>query len=54
VKVIAGLDIVKEAGPKAALVKTLKVTITDGKLDLAFKGIIDNATISAIELTPAA
>jgi hypothetical protein len=52
-RVIAGLDIVKEAGPKAALVKTLKVTVTDGKLDLAFKGIVDNATISAIEITPA-
>jgi hypothetical protein len=52
-KVLAGVDIVKEAGPKAALVKTLKVTVTDGKLDLAFKAIVDNATISAIEITPA-
>jgi hypothetical protein len=51
-RVLAGLDIVKEAGPKAALVKTLTVKVTDGKLDLAFKGIVDNATISAIELTP--
>jgi hypothetical protein len=53
-KVLAGVDIVKEAGPKAALVKTLKVTVTDGKLDLAFKALVDNATISAIEITPAA
>jgi hypothetical protein len=52
-KVLAGLDIVKEAGPKTALVKTLTVTVSDGKLDLAFKGIVDSATISAIEITPA-
>ena len=52
-KVLAGVDIVKEAGTSTALVKTITVTVTDGKLDLAFKGIVDNATISAIELTPA-
>ena len=52
-KVLAGVDIVKEAGTKTALVKVLKVTVTDGKLDLAFKSIVDNATISGIELTPA-
>ena len=52
-KVLTGVDIVKEAGAKTALVKTLKVTVTDGKLDLAFISTIDKATISAIELTPA-
>jgi hypothetical protein len=52
-KVLAGVDIVKEVGTKTALVKTLKVTVTDGKLDLAFISSLDQATISGIELTPA-
>jgi hypothetical protein len=52
-KVLAGVDIVKEAGAKTALVKTLTVTVSDGRLDLAFKAIVDSATISGIELTPA-
>jgi hypothetical protein len=52
-KVLAGVDIVKEAGAKTALVKTLTVTVSDGRLDLAFKAVVDSATISGIELTPA-
>jgi hypothetical protein len=51
-KVLAGVDIVKQAGAKTALVKTLTVTVTDGKLDLAFIGVVDKATISGIELMP--
>ena len=51
-KVLAGLDIVKEAGPKAALVKSFTVTVSDGRLDIAFKSIVDSATISGIEITP--
>ena len=53
VKVIAGLDIAKEVGANAALVKSVTVTVTDGHLDLTFKSTIDNATVSAVELTPA-
>ena len=52
-KVLAGVDIVKQVGTKTALVKTITVTVTDGRLDLAFKSTVDNATISGIELTPA-
>ena len=52
-KVLAGVDIVKQVGTKTALVKTLTVTVTDGKLDLAFISSVDSATISGIELTPA-
>jgi len=51
-KVLAGLDIVNEAGPKAALVKSFTVTVSDGRLDIAFKSIVDSATISGIEITP--
>ena len=52
-KVLAGVDIVKEVGTKTALVKTLTVIVTDGKLDLKFIGTVDTATISGIALTPA-
>jgi hypothetical protein len=52
-KVLAGVDIVKEVGTKTALVKTLTVTVTDGKLDLKFISTVDTATISGIALTPA-
>jgi len=51
-KVLAGLDIVNEAGPKAALVKSFTVTVSDGRLDIAFKSIVDSATVSGIEITP--
>ena len=52
-KVLADMDIAKEVGNSTALVKTITVTVLDGKLDLAFKSTVDNATISGIELTPA-
>jgi hypothetical protein len=34
--VVAGLDIVAEVGPRAALVRSLQVEVTDGRLDIEF------------------
>src|SRR5688572_13939251 len=41
-------------GANTALVKTAKVTVRDGKLNLWFQNVVDNAIVSAIEVTPLA
>jgi hypothetical protein len=48
--ILTNFDIVANGGGKAAIVKTFSVTITDGKLNLAFAATLDNAVLSAIEL----
>ncbi len=47
-------DVVGSAGKGNALTKSFPITITDGTLNLAFKSVLNNATISAIEIVPAA
>ena len=51
--VIDNLDLFKSAGAKKAYTKTIPITITDGALNVSFAASINNAIISAIELTPA-
>lgn len=46
-------DLVALVGSKKATTKEFTVTITDGKLDLQFKGVVGDAIVSAIELVPA-
>jgi hypothetical protein len=48
VKVISGLDVVAKVGPKAAYDVTLPVHVTDGKLNIAFRSVVDYAKVSAI------
>jgi hypothetical protein len=48
VKVISGLDLVAKVGPNAAYDVTLPVRVTDGKLNIAFRPVVDQAKVSAI------
>jgi YD repeat-containing protein len=48
--VLTDFDIAKEAtGANKAFVKTFRVTVTDGKLDLAFTGKVGEAAVNGIE-----
>jgi beta-galactosidase len=49
--VVAALDLVREVGPLAALDRSFVVPVTDGALDLAFTPRVDQAMVSAIEVT---
>jgi N-acetylneuraminic acid mutarotase len=53
VQILSNFDIVAAGGPKTAVVRGFDVTIADGKLDLTFRGVVENAIVSAIELIPA-
>jgi hypothetical protein len=48
VKVISQLDLVAKVGPNTAYNVTLPVRVTDGQLNLAFRPVVDYATVSAI------
>ena len=48
VKVIKNLDLVAKVGPKAAYDVTLPVQVTDGKLNIAFRSVVDCAKVNAI------
>ncbi|MBD3289895.1 DUF4038 domain-containing protein, partial [candidate division KSB1 bacterium] len=48
--VIEALDIYREAGHDAALIKSIPVSVSDGYLDIEFTSSIDAAKISAIEI----
>ncbi|OLY90727.1 Por secretion system C-terminal sorting domain-containing protein [Cnuella takakiae] len=47
---IANLDIVKEVGPAAALVRNVPVKVQDGKLDISFTASVNRPMVSAIEV----
>ncbi len=51
-QVLTNFDIVAEAGSKTALVKSFPITISDGKLDMAFQSLVGYAAVSAFDLTP--
>jgi hypothetical protein len=52
--ILSNFDIVAAAGGKGiANTQSFNVTVTDGTLNLAFLGTLNNATLSAIEITPA-
>jgi Malectin domain len=48
VKVISNLDLVAKVGPNAAYDVTIPVHVTDGKLTIKFKSVVDYAKVSAI------
>ena|GEM_PF-280925 len=48
--VLDNLDIFREVGSLAALVKTFDVTVSDGVLNIEFRHVVENPKISAIEV----
>ena len=49
--VLDNYDIFREAGGKnIAVDETFQVAVTDGKLDLEFVSVVDNAKVSGIEI----
>jgi N-acetylneuraminic acid mutarotase len=52
--VLKNFDIVAKAGKGVALTETFSVNVIDGKLNLYFGAVKNNATLSAIEVTPLA
>lgn len=50
---INDLNIYKIVGARRALVKSLAVAVTDGRLDMELRHVLNNPKISAIELIPA-
>lgn len=51
-QILTRFDIVGEAGKGVAITKSFDIT-SDGTLNLAFTGVLQNATLSAIEIIPA-
>ena len=49
--ILSNFDIVAEAGQYAAVVKEFAVTVSDGKMDVAFSSQ-DSAKVSALEVIP--
>lgn len=50
-QILNNFDIVQAAGAsKKAVIETFTVTVTDGKIDLRFAGVLGNAMVSAITL----
>jgi N-acetylneuraminic acid mutarotase len=50
---LTNFDLLTQTAPKTALIKSFAVSVTDGRLDLAFSSTVNNAIISAISLVPA-
>jgi hypothetical protein len=48
VKVLKNLDSVATVGPQAAYDVTVPVHVTDGKLNIALRPVVDYATVNAI------
>ncbi|WP_405230266.1 hypothetical protein [Lentisalinibacter sediminis] len=44
------MDIYSEVGANAALIKSIPVTVTDGRLEIQFLHVVENPKISAIEV----
>lgn len=47
-----GVDLFAEAGQNRLLSKTVETTVTDGMLDIRFRGKVDNAEVVALEWQP--
>ncbi len=52
-QVISNLDIYAQAGKNTAYDVTVPASVTNGTLNISFTTVVDNAKISAIEITPA-
>lgn len=48
------VDVYAEVGGRTALVKELEAAVTDGSLDVAFGPVVQNPSVKAIEVLPAA
>ena len=53
-QVISNLDIFAQVGKDAAYDVTIPVSVTNGKLNITFTSVVDNAKVSAIEVTQVA
>ncbi len=51
-QILSNFDIFAVAGAKTANIQTFTINITTGQLSLVFSNIVDNAIVSAIQLTP--
>jgi hypothetical protein len=51
--VLNDFDVYAAAGPKTAVTRTFTVPVTDGQMNLAFKGVVSTAIVSAVEIVPA-
>jgi N-acetylneuraminic acid mutarotase len=49
---LTNFDLVAAAGPKTAVSRSFTVNITNEALDVQFVGVVQNAIVSGIELTP--
>jgi len=52
-QILDDFDIAANGGGKAALIKSFPVHVADGRLDLSFRSVRENAILSAVELVPA-
>jgi hypothetical protein len=52
-KLLSGYDIAAHVGRHTAILKRFVVTVTDGQLNLTFRGRKNSALVCAIEITPA-
>ena len=52
-QVLDDFDIAASGGGRAALVRSFTVGVADGRLDLSFRSVKENAILSAVELVPA-
>ena len=51
--ILDNFDVYAAAGKNAAVDRTFEVTVTDGRLDLEFLSVKDNAKVSGIQIVPA-
>lgn len=51
--VLDDFDVYAAAGAKTAVTRTFTVPVTDGQLNIAFKGVVSTAIVSAVEILPA-
>jgi prepilin-type processing-associated H-X9-DG protein len=51
--VLDDFDVYAAAGPKTAVRRTFTVPVNDGQMNVAFKGVVSTAIVSAVEIVPA-
>jgi N-acetylneuraminic acid mutarotase len=52
-QILNDFDIAANGGYRAAVIKSFPVSVSDGVLNLSFRGVVENALLAAIELVPA-
>jgi hypothetical protein len=53
-KVLSRFDIYAQAGKGALITRSFPATVNDGVLNVAFSGVVENATVQALDVFPAA